>query len=135
MDYAPFLSFPNALAWRDQFGGDANIMNYIHQLAITGGNILINAWGTEKLVSDDMIGAMVNVRLPVADPSSFNAAIFEQNILSQFNTWIPAFPITINGGSPQYFTRVCAQIYNEESDYVYLANSVLALLAEMKQLA
>jgi selenocysteine lyase/cysteine desulfurase len=57
-DYSPFLAFPAALAFRAQFG-DAAIKQYNHNLAVSGGNVLAQKWGTDVLFSSDIIGAMV----------------------------------------------------------------------------
>ena len=70
-----------------------------------------------------------------------------------YHTWVPAFPVAFstnsnrNGGLDNfktsaeyraaggpYFTRVCAQVYNDESDFKYLADSVLQVLKHMNQL-
>lgn len=48
-------------------------MNYIHNLAVDGGNLLASAWGTETLVPDHMIGAMVNVRIPSTNATLMNS--------------------------------------------------------------
>lgn len=42
-------------------------MGYMHTLAVDGGTLLAKAWGTETLVADGLVGAMVNVRLPTND--------------------------------------------------------------------
>jgi hypothetical protein len=96
-DFAPYLSIPAAFDFREKLGESA-IMNYMHSLAVQSGQVLSSAWGTETLVDDSMIGAMVNVRLPLVNQVTFNASQFEMSMLTQFNTWVPAFPVaTING--------------------------------------
>ena len=93
MDFAPFLSIPDALAFRAELGEEA-LMNYMHQLAVSGGNVLAQTWHTETLVSDDMIGAMVDVRLPLADVTTFDAAIFSKTLLVRSDNFrfSPVYP-------------------------------------------
>jgi len=121
LDYTAYLTFPTALAFRRAFG-DAKIMTYMHNLAISGGQILATRWGTDFLVPPELFGAMVNVRLNTTgshvDPSSLATVIFRK-----YNTWVPFYPLQNN-----WYTRVSAQIYNEESDYHFLAEAVLATL-------
>ena len=51
------LAMSNALAFRESLGGDAAILPYMHQLAVKGGDAMVEAWGTDKLVSDDVVAA------------------------------------------------------------------------------
>jgi len=55
-DYSAFLSMQSALDFRQQIGGDEAIMNYIHELAITGGNLLAKRWNTDYLIPPSMLG-------------------------------------------------------------------------------
>lgn len=49
--------------------------------------MLANMWGTELLVSDKMIGAMVNVRIPV-EPNSTVVQHLPDRLLEKYNTWV-----------------------------------------------
>ena len=62
-DDTAYLSMQAALDFRSEYG-DKAIKNYIHNLAVNGGNILKNKWDTNLLFNNDYIGAMVNVQLP-----------------------------------------------------------------------
>jgi selenocysteine lyase/cysteine desulfurase len=123
MDYSAYQAFPAASQFRNKFGDQA-IMDYIHNLAVQGGQLLAEMWSTDLLVDPSMIGAMVNVRLPVN--SNTNVTVLQnlpQILLQKYNTWVPAYPFM---GS--WYTRVSAQIYNDLSDFKYLGNAVLELL-------
>jgi len=104
-------------------GGDAAIMSYMHQLAAQGGQILAKAWGTEKLVDDEFIGAMVNVRLPDTALACCDLDGLSARVYSEYNTWVPAIEWAGN-----CYMRVSAQVYNELSDFEMLARAVLQTL-------
>jgi selenocysteine lyase/cysteine desulfurase len=124
MDYSAYLSFPAALQFRNQFGDNA-IMSYIHDLAVEGGQLLAEMWNTDLLVDPSMIGAMVNVRLPVTSQTNMTVVRnLPTLLLERYTTWVPVYPLQGN-----WYTRVSAQIYNELSDFKYLGNAVTELLS------
>eukprot|EP00933_Yihiella_yeosuensis_P051213 TRINITY_DN49086_c0_g1_i1.p1 TRINITY_DN49086_c0_g1~~TRINITY_DN49086_c0_g1_i1.p1 ORF type:complete len:455 (+),score=78.40 TRINITY_DN49086_c0_g1_i1:65-1429(+) len=134
-DYSAFLAMGAALDFREKIlGGDMQIMSYMHSLASSGGQRLAEMWHTEKLVEDDFIGAMVNVRLPLAaDPCCSKSHLsshlvsdrLSNTLLDRFGTWVPVF-----GWNNHCFARVSAQVYNELSDFEMFGNAVLALLKD-----
>lgn len=121
-DFSSYLAMADALDFRASLG-DGDIIDYMHSLAVQGGQLLARAWGTELLVPEDMIAAMVNVRLPTDDWTK--ASTLPQRLLEQYNTWVPAFPL-----QGHCYVRVSAQIYLELSDFQFLADAVLKLLQE-----
>jgi selenocysteine lyase/cysteine desulfurase len=48
-DYSGILSMASALAFRATVASEQQIMQYMHTLAVDGGALLAQAWGTEKL--------------------------------------------------------------------------------------
>eukprot|EP00747_Dinoflagellata_sp_TGD_P012530 gnl/TRDRNA2_/TRDRNA2_121755_c0_seq1.p1 gnl/TRDRNA2_/TRDRNA2_121755_c0~~gnl/TRDRNA2_/TRDRNA2_121755_c0_seq1.p1 ORF type:complete len:116 (+),score=19.95 gnl/TRDRNA2_/TRDRNA2_121755_c0_seq1:1-348(+) len=98
-------------------------MSYTHELASKGGQVLAEAWGTEKLVEDDMIGAMVNVRLPDAALACCGLEGLTAKVFSSYNTWVPSVK-----WAGKCYMRVSAQVYNELSDFEMLAHAVLQTL-------
>jgi selenocysteine lyase/cysteine desulfurase len=120
------LAMSNALAFRDSLGGDAAILPYMHQLAVKGGDAMVEAWGTDKLVSDDVVAAMTNVRLP-AEAEKFCSFALTNARLKQYNSRVPFYPRNVG----KCYVRVTAQIYNEVSDFEFLAKSVSKLLADV----
>eukprot|EP00455_Lapot_gusevi_P050524 TRINITY_DN7334_c0_g11_i1.p1 TRINITY_DN7334_c0_g11~~TRINITY_DN7334_c0_g11_i1.p1 ORF type:complete len:216 (-),score=51.72 TRINITY_DN7334_c0_g11_i1:21-668(-) len=119
-DYSSYLAFPAAFQFRQQLG-DTAIMQYIHNLAVKGGEILSSAWNTDTMMDSSLIGAMVNVRLPTLNQTL--AASLPTRLLNQYNTFVPVYSF-----QNQFYVRVSAQIYNEESDFVMLAQAILNLL-------
>lgn len=125
-DYSPFLAMGDALDFREQaLGGDKAIMTYMHELASAGGDILAKAWGTEKLVDDEFIGAMVNVRLPDAAISccGIQEHGLTDRVFKRYNTFVPA-----TSWAGRCYMRVSAQVYNERADFELLARAVLETL-------
>jgi hercynylcysteine S-oxide lyase len=122
------------------------IMGYMHDLAVRGGLLLAEAWGTELLVGEDMLGGMVNVRLPsqvclcvrgvdacVCSSLSHitwgtqnydDCAALPHNLLTYNNTWVPTFEL-----QGHFYTRVSAQVYNELADFEMLSRAVLTWLS------
>jgi selenocysteine lyase/cysteine desulfurase len=82
LDYSAYFTFSSALSFRAQFGESA-IMTYMHQLAITGGNILANIWHTDWLIPPAATAAMVNVRIPT-DGSSVDPASIPKTLLDKY---------------------------------------------------
>ncbi len=60
-DFTPYLTIPDALAFRESLGGDQAIWDYCHPLACQMGNELATALGTERGGPDEMTGFMVAV--------------------------------------------------------------------------
>ena len=68
-DPTHFLTAPFAIELLNEFGGDegvAAIYRYNHELAWWAGQYLADRWGTRFTTPEEMIGSMVNVRLPAA---------------------------------------------------------------------
>jgi len=119
-DYSAYLSMSEALKFRETFG-EHDIMKYIHQLAIDGGELLAKTWKTEFLIDQSMTGAMCNIRIPTKNYT------LSQNmptiLLERYDTWVPTFNISDN-----FYVRVSAQIYNSIEDFQFLANAVLQII-------
>ena len=66
-DPSHFLAAPFAIDLMNEFGGDegvAAIYRHNHDLAWWSGQYLADRWGTRFTTPEEMIGSMVNVRLP-----------------------------------------------------------------------
>jgi selenocysteine lyase/cysteine desulfurase len=123
-DYSPFLAMSAALDFRSKLGGDKLIMEYMHSLASRGGSLLAASWGTGKLVDDAQIGAMVNVRLPDAARFCCTGEQLSNNLLDYHGTWVPVYP-----WQGSCYVRISAQVYNDLSDFMFLAEAVKDVLA------
>ena len=119
-----FVSMAAALDWRERLADD-RIMNYMHELAMSGAKILADAWGTEQLGDDGLTAAMCNVRLPSSDPDRIK--LLTPGLLEKYGTYVPVWSLPFSSENA-FYVRVSAQIYNDKSDFENLAKWVLELL-------
>lgn len=84
------------------------------------GHYLAAQWNTQVLVTDALVGCMVNIQLPITDPTA--AASLTQRLLDDYNMYIVVYPL-----QGAFWTRLSAQIYLEQSDFVALGRAVLQL--------
>ena len=82
---------------------------------------MASKWQTESLFTADMIGAMVNVRLPTENATV--AGSIPSRLQEEYNTWVPVYPL-----QGKWYTRVSAQVYNELSDFEMLADAIIAIV-------
>ena len=127
--YSNYLAMGAALDFRERAGGDAAIISYIHDLAVRGGALLARAWATDVLHGDALYAAMVDVRVPVTNATV--AGGLGEALMARYHTFVPIYDIGGVGGTPGvFYARVSAQIFNDLSDFQYLADAVITLLAE-----
>ncbi|EGO00934.1 hypothetical protein SERLA73DRAFT_178940 [Serpula lacrymans var. lacrymans S7.3] len=130
----PFLSIKAALDFRDSIGGEETINAYCHSLAKAGGRRLAEVMGTSMMVTDnedELIANMVNVELPFPATIASTKAVFRvfQNRLLQDHKMY-AGHFFHNG---KWWTRACAQIYNEIGDFEKLGYALVAICNEIKE--
>ena len=103
-------------------------MEYNHKLAWNAGNEVAKIWGTEILIEDEArIGAMVNVRLPCEDKEIIDKIVYK--LLYENNTFLA------NGkyNDGNYYARFSAQIFNDLSDYILVAELFLKVMNDVKK--
>ena len=91
--------------------------------------------GTELLLPNNSFGAMVDVRLP-SNASYDVLQHLPATLLAKYNTWVPAYGWDgekFDNSSSKWYVRVSAQIYNDESDFKFLANAVNEIIAGEKK--
>ena len=124
-DPSHFLTAPFAIELLTEFGGDdgvAAIYRYNHDLAWWAGQYLADRWGTRFTTPEEMIGSMVNVRLPVALGSTRDDAERTRAALEAAGIEVPVY-----AGADEMTLRVCAQIYCDRGDIERLADAVVKL--------
>ena len=124
-DPSHFLTAPFAIELLNEFGGDdgvAAIYRYNHDLAWWAGQYLADRWGTRFTTPEEMIGSMVNVRLPVALGSTRDDAERTRAALEAAGIEVPVY-----AGADEMTLRVCAQIYCDRGDIERLADAVVKL--------
>ena len=130
-DNTRVLAMGAALDYRASIGSEAAIMRYMHDLAVSGGQALAAAWGTEVLFQDDTdrIGAMVDVRVPTTNATL--VSLMGPALMTRFNTFVPVYDLfNVGGSTPNtFYARVSAQVYLEISDFEFLASAVKDIIA------
>ena len=120
-DPTPHLVAPFAIELMHSYGEGA-VMSYNHGLAWWAGQYLSDLWGTAFSTPEEMIGAMVAVRLPDRFGDTTDDAARLQSELEGRGVIVP---VTAN---PYGLTlRVSAQAYCDRADIERLGEAVLAL--------
>lgn len=129
-DMTRYLAMSAALDYRASIGSEAEIMEYMHELAVSGGRALAAAWETELLFDDTArFAAMVDVRVPTTNATlalSIGAALMQR-----YNTFVPIYDLSHVGGAVPnvFYARVSAQVYTELSDFEFLAAAVKEIIS------
>jgi isopenicillin-N epimerase len=118
-DPTSYLAAPEGIALLREWGYEA-VLDYMHSLAWEAAHVLTDCWRTTLETPRPMVGAMVTVPLPEAagatDPDAARlrlALLVDDRIEVQLHAW-----------RGRLWVRVSAQVYNERSDMVRLAEAV-----------
>ena len=118
-DPSSYLAAPEGIAVLREWDFDACV-KYMHALAWEAAGILTERWGTTFEIPRDMVGTMVTVPLPEDAGSTDEdatrlrlALLVEERIEVQLHAW-----------RGRLWTRVSAQIYNDQLDITRLADAV-----------
>ncbi|HMB81907.1 MAG TPA: aminotransferase class V-fold PLP-dependent enzyme [Vicinamibacterales bacterium] len=118
-DATSYLAAPEGIALLREWDFDA-VRAYMHGLAVEAGRMLTTAWGTTLDTPDDMIGAMVTVPLPAPAGSTTDDAVrVRLALLVEDRIEVP-----LHAWRDRLWTRISAQIYNDRSDIMRLADAV-----------
>eukprot|EP01083_Nonionella_stella_P225503 801649_1 len=113
-----------ALQWRENLTvidddgnalmvGDDGIIEYIHDLAVAGGELVADIWNTSLLFdNEEYIGSMVNIIFITQDPDEVNA--IQQMLFMGPQMWWFRPGVSLDG---KQVARLCAQIFLEVSDF------------------
>jgi isopenicillin-N epimerase len=114
---AQWLAIGDALDFIDSFGHD-NIYNYNHNLVTEGSKIVCDALGVKPALPGDMLGFLAPIEfsgdfkgIPLESHNLRNKLYREHNTEAVFNY--------LDG---KMWLRISAQIYNDITDYVKLAD-------------
>jgi isopenicillin-N epimerase len=118
-DPTSYLAAPEGLALLREWDFDA-VLAYIHGLAWEAAGILTERWGTTYETPREMACAMVTVPLAQEAGTTTDdamrlrlALLVEEHIEVQLHAW-----------RGRLWTRVSAQVYNDRSDIMRLADAV-----------
>jgi isopenicillin-N epimerase len=121
-DLSPYLAAHEALSYLADRGPDA-AWRWNHELAWEGATALADAWGTTIPAQKGDVGFMVTVPLPVAFGSSPDDAARIRDAL----LFDHAIEVQVHAGWERVWVRVCAQVYNERTDFDRLEAAVATL--------
>ncbi|KAI0775301.1 PLP-dependent transferase [Trametes elegans] len=139
-DETPYVTVPDALAFREWLGGEKAINNYCHQLALDGRKRLAEVMGTRVLdESGELTLNMPNVQLPLpVEKTRGEVYTYEQlveinrtlqhKLLLEWKTYAAHY---FHNGA--WWCRCSAQVYNEVSDFEYLGKAFNAVCKEIKE--
>lgn len=125
-DPTHFLAAPFAIEMMNEFGGAdgvAAIYRHNHELAWWAGQYLADRWGTRFATPEEMIGAMVNVRLPAEFGTTGDDAERVRVALGN-----EAIEVPIYTGTDGLTTRISAQIYCDRADIERLGDVIVKLV-------
>eukprot|EP00736_Rhodelphis_marinus_P012318 Rmarinus@m.2833 len=122
-DYTAYVVMSDAKRFRESLG-DAEIMEYNHDLAIAAVNHLASTWGTERLAPDHMEAALANVRLPAGIATMDDAKGLESWMMEKYNVFMVVYATEIDNRET-YWLRISAQIFLELQDFELLGKRVL----------
>ncbi len=126
MDPSAFLSLPAAIAFWQKLGGP-ELMKHNHNLVAQAGRLLAARLGTEVGASEDMMGSMASVRLPLDLPARRAEALKVRAALQEAKVDSPIHPLA-NG----LWLRLSAYAYNELADYERLATLLPGVLGQLR---
>ncbi|CAO3610002.1 unnamed protein product [Cunninghamella blakesleeana] len=134
-DFSTYLCVEDVLEYRKSLGGEEKIIDYCSKLAREGGQLAADILGTDVLENEQksLTACMVNVRLPLhhPHPNYSNGEIvqfFIDKLIYEHNCMAPVY-----FHNSHWYTRLSAQVYNDTSDFTYVANALLVICKELNQ--
>jgi isopenicillin-N epimerase len=120
-DPTSYLAAPEGVAVLREWGYDA-VLSYMHGLAVEAGRVLSDRWETTLEIPNDMRGAMITVPLPEDAGTTTGDA-------TRLRLWLlvdERIEVHLHAWRGRLWARVSAQLYNDRSDIVRLADAVRA---------
>ena len=117
-DYCPMIATLAALDFRESVGGDAAVKTYMSDLAWWAGQYLTGRWNTTLFAPRAYVAAMIDVGLPLdtfAQAQALQAWLYDEH----------GVYIVVQQYLDRPSTRLSAQIFLEQADFVDLADLVL----------
>ena len=130
-DPSAYLSVPVAIEFMGSLfnGGWEELRSKNHKMALAARQILVEKLGLSLLCPDEMVGAMVVISLPDADADIVRKGglpPIQNQLWERFKIEVPVMPWPDAGNR---LIRISAQVYNSLSQYEYLAEALVELLA------
>ncbi|KAJ3195971.1 hypothetical protein HK101_010477 [Irineochytrium annulatum] len=141
IDWSAFLAVRAAVRFREWIGGERAIMARCHDLAVEGGRLVADMWGTEVMLGpgdaseattgEGVIPCMVNVRAPRTaliaawerkEKEDKEVWALQGRLLKARNMTAQFFP-----HKGRWWVRFSAQVYNELRDFEEVGGALLEL--------
>ncbi|KAI8877346.1 PLP-dependent transferase [Backusella circina FSU 941] len=121
-----------AMEYRKSLGGEDAIMKYCNELAVKGGQLVADIWGTSVMENDEktLTTAMVNVEVPLGKTTLSESVLYEafiDKLLYEHHTMA-----TVYKHNQKWYARISAQIYNELDDFKVLADALLKVCRDLE---
>lgn len=114
---APFFALNKAIEFYEKMDAQASVKEYIRELSIAARALLEKRFDTTATAPSDIIGSMGVIPMPGNQVNSLERANqIRYELYHKYNIEIPIFFI-----KDRLWVRYSAQIYNEISEYEYLA--------------
>jgi isopenicillin-N epimerase len=131
-DYAAWLATPAAVDALIEMvpggGGLGAVMAQNRGLALAGRRVLMERFGGEPLVPEEMLGAMAAVAIPArssaeaGEPTRYHDPLHDR-LVARHRIQVPIIPFP---APPRRHVRISAQLYNTLEQYAYLADAIAA---------
>ena len=131
VDESAYLSLMGSLEFRYLIGGEENIINYYHNLAIETQNYLADLWNTTVFLPNEAyFSSMVNIELPTIDGVELNKSIIDEifySILQQNDIAIKLFE-----WNQKFYIRISCNIYTNMEQIQQIGNLILEYMDKYK---
>ena len=130
-DCSSWLSINTAIAFHQSFnqGQEGFLYSHNHQLVIEAAEILSESWQQDLPAPESMLGTMVSIAVPQGIYASLDSVSLHNLLWQKYKIEVPIIPFK-DYLSDRLWLRISAQIYNQLSEYKYLADSLLQIQAK-----
>lgn len=126
MDDSIWMSMNASLDFREKFG-EQEIIDYIHDICMEGGNLLTEMWNTSLLIyNEENIGSLINPIFPTNNATE--VGIINNRLEYDYKMIAPTGLF-----EGEYYCRISCQIYHEISDFEWFGQAVLDILQDIRQ--
>jgi hypothetical protein len=123
------------LEYRKSIGGEEAIRAYTHDIAVKGGQVVADIFGTQVMENSTktLTANMVNVELPAFKTSKTDAEIasfYLEKLIFEHNTMASVYK-----NNYKWWVRLCGQIYVDLDDFKTAGEALLAITKEVDESA
>ncbi|KAI0508884.1 pyridoxal phosphate-dependent transferase [Xylaria bambusicola] len=134
LDTSAYVCVKEAIEWRERvLGGEKEIFEYCHALAVSGGHEIASILGTEVMDNPSHTMskcAMINVALPLdgEDRSLEIQHWIMRTLAEEYKTFIP-----LKEDAGRVWARLSAQVYTDMDDFIWAGQTLLAVCNRVKR--